>query len=102
MVSSGYKILKPRVTLQTKGSVPLRLLCATALYQTMEDRDASVADAALKRVSVPQYSTDATKHDEYLERLRAHLHLIPESVPGFKHDIVLHGIPQRFIPPPAG
>ena len=39
----------------TKGSVPLRLLCATTLYQTMEDRDASVADAALKRVSVPQY-----------------------------------------------
>ena len=61
--------------------------------------DATVADAALKRVSVPQYSTDATKHDEYLERLRAHLHLIPETALGFKHDIVLNGIPRQPKPP---
>ena len=66
--------------------------------------DASVVDAKLKRLSVPQYTCDATRHDKYLEDLRGHLHLLPEApyAIGFKHDFVLHGLPRRYIVPPVG
>jgi len=70
------------------------------------DRDAGKAvDANLKRITVPVYSTDPSRHLDYLDELRSHLHLLPESIaglPGFKHGIVLLGPPIRFIPPPAG
>ena len=67
----------------------------------MSDHD-SVVDATLKKLAVPQLSTDVTKHDKYLADLRGHLHLLPETVAGFRHDMVLDGIPQRFVPPPPG
>ena len=67
------------------------------------DRDAdTAAQANLKRITVPVYSTDPSRHLDYLDELRSHLHLLPESIaglPGFKHDIVLFGPPIHLKPP---
>ena len=47
------------------------------------DRDAdSAAQANLKRITVPVYSTDPGRHLDYLDELRSHLHLLPESIAG--------------------
>jgi hypothetical protein len=62
-----------------------------------------IADAALKRISIPKHpGSDSTKKTEYLDGIHSHLHLIPDIVPGFKHDMVLRGPPLRRIFPPAG
>ena len=67
------------------------------------DANTSVADANLKRITVPVHpGADVTKKSDYLDSLHGHLHLLPTLVIGFKHDIVLNGPPLRHIFPPAG
>ena len=62
----------------------------------------SIANETLKRITVPVYPTDPGKHLNYFDELRSHLHLLPDAIPGYKHDLVLAGRPTRWIDPPAG
>ena len=68
----------------------------------MHNNNDNVAASAVKKITVPEYPTDRRKAGAYQRDVESYLHLLPEIIPGFKHDMVLYGIPQRYIVPPPG